>query len=579
MTAQDKRPETGREELRATRKQSRALYWVVGVFSVFANLLMLTGPIYMLQVYDRVLSSRSVETLVALSVLVLFLYTMMALLDFARGRIMGRVGARFQAALDRRVFDAVIRKSAVQPDERTATGLRDLEAVQRLMTSPVLLALFDLPWTPLFIAAIWVFHPWLGSLALVGGASLVAVTLINQIVTRRPSGQAGMAGMQADTVSDQLRNDAEMVQALGMRDAAFARWQQSRDRALRDHLHAADLGGSFTSASKAIRLLLQSAMLGLGALLVLRNELTPGAMIAGSILLGRALAPLEQVVGQWGAVQRAKRGWDSLASLLGEVRPEEPRTELPRPEARLSVEKLVIVPPGDTQPALKSVSFAVTPGQALGVIGPSGAGKSTLARALTGVWRPAQGKVRLHGAALDQYAPGVLGQLIGYLPQKVQLVEGTIAENISRLAPEPDARAIVEAAKRADAHEMILKLPEGYETRVTASGGRLSGGQIQRIGLARAMYGDPVLLILDEPNANLDNIGSEAVNAAIRRFKADGKAVIVIAHRPAVIKECDMLLMLEHGAVRAFGPRDKVLQDVVQNHRKLAEPKTAGGLQ
>jgi ATP-binding cassette subfamily C protein len=579
MTAQDKRPETGREELRATRKQSRALYWVVGVFSVFANLLMLTGPIYMLQVYDRVLSSRSVETLVALSVLVLFLYTMMALLDFARGRIMGRVGARFQAALDRRVFDAVIRKSAVQPDERTATGLRDLEAVQRLMTSPVLLALFDLPWTPLFIAAIWVFHPWLGTLALVGGAILVAVTLINQIVTRRPSGQAGMAGMQADTVSDQLRNDAEMVQALGMRDAAFARWQQSRDRALRDHLHAADLGGSFTSASKAIRLLLQSAMLGLGALLVLRNELTPGAMIAGSILLGRALAPLEQVVGQWGAVQRAKRGWDSLASLLGEVRPEEPRTELPRPEARLSVEKLVIVPPGDTQPALKSVSFAVTPGQALGVIGPSGAGKSTLARALTGVWRPAQGKVRLHGAALDQYAPGVLGQLIGYLPQKVQLVEGTIAENISRLAPEPDARAIVEAAKRADAHEMILKLPEGYETRVTASGGRLSGGQIQRIGLARAMYGDPVLLILDEPNANLDNIGSEAVNAAIRRFKADGKAVIVIAHRPAVIKECDMLLMLEHGAVRAFGPRDKVLQDVVQNHRKLAEPKTAGGLQ
>jgi ATP-binding cassette subfamily C protein len=285
------------------------------------------------------------------------------------------------------------------------------------------------------------------------------------------------------------------------------------------------------------------------------------------------------VVGQWGAVQRAKRGWDSLASLLGEVRPEEPRTELPRPEARLSVEKLVIVPPGDTQPALKAVSFAVTPGQALGVIGPSGAGKSTLARALTGVWRPAQGKVRLHGAALDQYAPGVLGQLIGYLPQKVQLVEGTIAENISRLAPEPDARAIVEAAKRADAHEMILKLPEGYETRVTASGGRLSGGQIQRIGLARAMYGDPVLLILDEPNANLDNIGSEAVNAAIRRFKADGKAVIVIAHRPAVIKECDMLLMLEHGAVRAFGPRDKVLQDVVQNHRKLAEPKTAGGLQ
>jgi len=579
MTPHEKMQQAGREELRAARKQSRALYWVVGVFSVFANLLMLTGPIYMLQVYDRVLSSRSVETLVALSVLVLFLYTMMALLDFARGRIMGRVGARFQATLDRRVFDAVIRKSAVKPDESTATGLRDLESVQRLMTSPVLLALFDLPWTPLFIAAIWVFHPWLGSLALIGGAILVTVTLINQIVTRRPSGRAGMAGVQADTVSDQLRKDAEMVQALGMRDAAFDRWQKSRESALRDHLHAADLGGSFTSASKAIRLLLQSAMLGLGALLVLRNELTPGAMIAGSILLGRALAPLEQVIGQWGAVQRAKRGWDNIASLLGEVPPEQPRTALPRPKARLAVEKLVIVPPGDSQAALKNVSFAITPGQALGVIGPSGAGKSTLARALTGVWRPAQGKVRLDGAALDQYSPGVLGQLIGYLPQKVQLFDGTIAENISRLAPEPDARAIVEAAKRADAHEMILKLPDGYETRVTASGGRLSGGQIQRIGLARAMYGDPVVLILDEPNANLDNAGSEAVNSAIRRFKSEDKAVIVIAHRPAVIKECDMLLMLEHGATRAFGPRDKVLQDVVQNHQKLAEAQTAGGVQ
>ncbi|KNX41043.1 Type I secretion system ATP-binding protein PrsD [Roseovarius tolerans] len=319
-------------------------------------------------------------------------------------------------------------------------------------------------------------------------------------------------------------------------------------------------------------------MLGLGALLVLRNELTPGAMIAGSILLGRALAPLEQVIGQWGAVQRAKRGWDNIASLLGEVPPEQPRTALPRPKARLSVEKLVIVPPGDSQAALKNVSFTITPGQALGVIGPSGAGKSTLARALTGVWRPAQGKVRLDGAALDQYGPGVLGQLIGYLPQKVQLFDGTIAENIARLAASPDARAIVEAAKRADAHEMILKLPDGYETRVTASGGRLSGGQIQRIGLARAMYGDPVVLILDEPNANLDNAGSEAVNSAIRRFKSEDKAVIVIAHRPAVIKECDMLLMLEHGTTRAFGPRDKVLQDVVQNQQKLAEAQTAGGV-
>ncbi|MFU8777578.1 MAG: type I secretion system permease/ATPase [Roseovarius sp.] len=571
--------EAGRKELRAARRESRSLYWFVGIFSFFANLLMLTGPIYMLQVYDRVLSSRSVETLIALSVLVLFLYTMMGLLDYARGRTMGRVGARFQARLDRRVFDAVIRKSAIQPDANTATGLRDLESIQRLMTSPVLLAIFDMPWAPFFFAAIWVFHPWLGLLALGGGAILVLVTLINQLVTRHPTGQANTASAQAEAISEQLRTEAEMIQAMGMRGAAFDRWQAVRGRALSTTIDAADLGGTFTTSSKALRLLLQSAMLGLGALLVLRGELTPGAMIAGSILLGRALAPIEQAIGQWALVQRAMKGWESLSELLGSVPPEQPRTPLPRPKARLEVQQLTMVPPGESQAVLKALNFKIEPGQAVGVIGPSGAGKSTLARAITGVWRPAGGKIRLDGATLDQYAPDVLGQLIGYLPQRVQLFDGTIAENIARLAPQPDPARIVEAARKADAHDMILKLPNGYDTRVTASGGRLSGGQMQRIGLARAMYGDPVILVLDEPNSNLDNEGSEAVNAAIRSFKAEGKAIIVVAHRPAAIKECDMLLMLEAGSLRAFGPRDKVLQDVIKNHQQLAKATGPGGVQ
>ncbi|MEM8581174.1 MAG: type I secretion system permease/ATPase, partial [Pseudomonadota bacterium] len=551
----------------------------VGIFSFFVNLLMLTGPIYMLQVYDRVLGSGSVETLLALSVLVLFLYSMMGLLDYARGRVMGRVAARFQARLDRRVFDAVVRKSALIQEDQPETGLRDLEAVQRLMSSPVLMAGFDIPWTPLFIFGIWLFHPWLGSLAIVGGVLLILVTVINQAVTKHLAARSARTTAAADALATQIRNESETVQSLGMRDAAFTRWRKMRDQSLEAQIGSSDLVGTFTTTTKTFRLFLQSAMLGLGAFLVLRGELTPGAMIAGSILLGRALAPIELAVGQWPLVQRASQGWQSLAELLALVPPEQPRTPLPKPRARLDVQQLTIVPPGEKQASLKTVSFKVQPGQAVGVIGPSGAGKSTLARALTGLWRPAGGKIRLDGAALEQFEPGVLGQHIGYLPQRVQLFEGTITENISRLAETPDASMVVDAAKKADAHEMILRLPEGYDTRVTPGGGRLSGGQMQRIGLARAMYGDPVILVLDEPNSNLDNEGSEAVNRAIRSLKAAGKSVLIMAHRPAAIQECDLLLMLEAGVVRAFGAKEEVLQQVVKNADKITQARGVGGVQ
>jgi len=571
--------ETGRQELRSARRESRGLYWFVAIFSFFSNLLMLVGPIYMLQVYDRVLGSRSMETLIALSALVAFLYGIMGLLDYSRGRIMGRVAARFQSRLDRRVFEAVIRKSAVAPDDSTATGLRDLEAVQRLMSSPVLMAMFDVPWAPFFLVGIWVFHPFLGILALAGGAVLILVTLVNQLVTRGPVARASMAGVLSQSISDQIRVESEMVQAMGMQNAAFDRWQVARDRALKEQIKSADLGGTFTTTTKIFRLFLQSAMLGLGAYLVLQGELTAGAMIAGSILMGRALAPIEQSIAQWPLAQAARSGWRNLAQLLGQVPPLPPRTELPKPKALLEVQHLTVLPPGERQAVLKSVNFTLQPGQAMGVIGVSGAGKSSLARALTGVWRPAGGKIRLNGAALDQFEPEVLGQHIGYLPQRVQLFDGTIAENIARLSLAPDSALVVEAARKADAHEMILKLPEGYDTRVTAGGGRLSGGQMQRIGLARAMYGDPVILVLDEPNSNLDNEGSEAVNSAIRGFKAEGKSILIMAHRPAAIVECDMLLMLEHGQVRAFGPKEKVLQDVVKNRAQIARTAEQGGVQ
>jgi PrtD family type I secretion system ABC transporter len=570
----------GRAELVATRRESRSLYWMVAIFSFFVNLLMLTGPLYMLNVYDRVLSSRSFETLIALSALVAFLYAMMGILDFVRGRIMGRVGARFQAKLDRRVFGAVLKATTLNRAPReAATGLRDLESIQRLITSPALMALFDLPWVPLFFLGIFIFHPLMGILAVGGAVILLIVALLNQFVTRKPLEAANAASFASEQLGAHIRNESEMVHSLGMREAAFDRWQVARGRSLDTTIDAADASGTFTALTKSFRLFLQSAMLGLGAYLVLQNELSPGAMIAGSILLGRALAPIEMLVGQWAAFQRGREGWRNLCVLLGQIPAETPRTALPKPAAKLLADQVTVVPPGEKQASLRMISFDVKPGQAVGVIGTSGAGKSTLARVLTGVWQPAGGKIRLDGAALDQYDPDVLGQHVGYLPQRVQLFDGTIKENIARMSMQPDDAKVVAAAQAAAAHEMILKLPDGYDTRVSATSGRLSGGQIQRIGLARAMYGEPVIVVLDEPNSNLDNEGSQALNQAIKAIKASGRIVFIMAHRPSAIQECDMLLVIENGARRAFGPKDEVMAEMVKNHGDIKRSAgKAGGV-
>ena len=568
----------GRPELRQALGVSRGLFLAIFVFSLFVNALMLTGPLYMLQVYDRVLSSQSEETLFALTVLVAFLYLMMGLLDYARGRILARIGARFQNLLDPRVFHAVL-AAAPQPGVRAepATGLRDLEAVQRMLSSPALFAVFDLPWTPIFLLGIFLFHPWLGYLALGGGALLVLVTVLNQILTRHAVADTARATAAADSFAESVRAEAELVSSLGMRKVMFTRWLDMRDHALADTIKTSDWTGTFSTVSRMLRLFLQSAMLGLGAYLVLQHEMTAGSMIAGSILLGRALAPVELAIGQWPLVQRAHIGWRRLAELLETTTPPPPRTALPKPAAKLEVEKLTVVPPGDQQAAIRMVSFAIPPGQAVGVIGRSGAGKSTLARAITGVWPIAGGKIRLDSAAIDQYEPDVLGHHIGYLPQKVTLFDGTIAENIARMELEPDSAAVVAAAQQAGAHEMILRLPDGYDTRVSPHGGRLSGGQMQQIGLARALYGTPVLLVLDEPNSNLDALGSEALNNAIRSMKAGGGSVIIMAHRPAAIAECDSLLVLEDGLRKAFGPRDEVLASQVQNAGQIARNLATDG--
>jgi ATP-binding cassette subfamily C protein len=379
-------------------------------------------------------------------------------------------------------------------------------------------------------------------------------------------------------MSDLIKSESETVQALGMTTAAFDRWQKARGAALAASITAGDVAGSFGGISKTFRVFLQSAMLGLGAWLVLKNELSSGAMIAGSILMGRALSPIEQAIGQWAVITRAREGYRRLSELLTRSPDEPQRTALPHPKAVLEAQNLTVIPPGELQAVLRAVSFRLEPGQAMGVIGPSGAGKSTLARALIGVWKPAGGKVRLDGATLDQYDPDVLGSYIGYLPQRIALFDGTIAENIARLQDHGDAAKIVDAAKRAAAHDMIIKLPEGYDTRISQIGGRLSGGQIQRIGLARALYGNPVILVLDEPNSNLDNDGTIALNTAIRTTKEAGGAVLIMAHRPAAIQECELLLVLEEGMRRAFGPRDAVLREMVKNHSQITQTSTPGGV-
>ena len=566
--------ETGREELRGVLREGRRLFLSVGVFSFFVNLLMLTGPIFMLQVYDRVLSSRSEATLVALVAIVTFLFLMMGILDYARGRVLARAGARFQARLDDRVFEAILRRS-VSPIERArpATGLRDLESIQRLLSGPAPFAFFDAPWTPIFLLAIFSFHWMLGVLALAGGLLLIVLTWLNQRLSKDLQLDANVASSQSEGFTEAIRREGETVQGLGMRRSVLSRWNRLRGRSLEKTIAASDRTGIFSTASKTLRFFLQSMMLGLGAWLAIRGEVTPGVMIAGSILMGRALAPIEQAIGQWSLVQRAQQGWKSLIELLDKTPPEAPRTALPAPRSLLEAEQVTVVAPGDRTPAIRMVSFRLEPGQALGVIGPSASGKSTLAKAVAGIWPAASGTVRLDGAALDQFSDEALGRHVGYLPQDIGLFDGTVAENIARMDPEPDDEGVVLAARRAGAHEMILGLPGGYDFDVAAGGGKLSGGQRQRIGLARALYGDPALVILDEPNSNLDAAGSDALNAAIADLKDRGKAVMIMAHRPAAIAQCDMILMMEDGVRKAFGPKEEILRQHLRNYPQVvAQP-------
>lgn len=567
----------GADELRAALKDSAQAFLAMGLFSFFVNLLVLTGPLFMLQIYDRVLASRSEATLVALTGLIVGLFAIMGVLDHIRARLAARVGAKFQARFDKRVFNAVLDRTGLHARGiSTLTGMRDLDAIQKVLSSPAVFTVFDIPWTPFFLFVIFMFHPWMGLLGVAGGLVLVALTWLNQNGTKGDQERAMVAGRQSDEMTQTLQKESDTVRALGMRRSVASRWQVLRDRALDANIRYSDSNGFYAISSKTFRVFLQSAILALGAYLVLQNEISAGAMIASSIIIGRALAPIEGAIGQWALVQRAFQGWKQLSELLAKVPEEETRTALPKPRAILEVNQVTAIPPGEKVATLRMLTFDLGPGQALGVIGQSASGKSTLARILTGIWPPAGGSARLDGAALEQYGFDGLADHVGYLPQDVVLFEGTVAENIARMQVNPDAEKVVAAARKAGAHDMILRLPDGYDTRLPASGGRLSGGQKQRIGLARALFGDPVLVVLDEPNSNLDAEGSMALNLAIRNLKAEGKSVVIMAHRPAAIEECELILILENGQRLAFGPRDEVLRAHLRNHAQVV-PGTGTG--
>ena len=537
----------GDREIRAALSESRRLFVSVGLFSIFVNILMLTGPLFMLQVYDRVLTSRSEATLVTLIGIVAFLFLMMGILDHARGRVLARAGARLQARLDSRVLRAILTRAIVPAERaRPATGVRDLEAIQHFLSGSGPFAFFDAPWTPVFLCVLFMFHWMLGVLAVFSGALLLLLALLNQARTAKLQREVGDAHNRSAHFVEQMRAGSETVQGLGMQDAVIARSGELRDEMLDRSLAVSDRGGFFLVTSKTLRLFLQSMMLGLGAWLAIHGQASFGVIIAASILLGRALAPIDQAVAQWPQLQRVRAARRSLAELLEQTPPEQARTTLPTPRAILEAQGLTVVAPGARVPAVRGASFRLEPGQAAGIAGPSASGKSTLARALAGVWRPAGGSVRLDGAELEQYGQ-TLGQHIGYLPQEVVLFEGSVAENIARMSPTARDEDVVDAAKRTGAHEMILKLPGGYDFQVSAGGAALSGGQRQRIALARAFYGSPVLVIMDEPDSNLDADGTMALARAVEGHKKRGGAAVVVAHRQGAFAQCDQVYVMEAG--------------------------------
>ncbi len=541
----------------------KSTFVTVGVFSAIINLLMLVPSINMLQVYDRVLASANEVTLAMLTLMVLGAYVVMSALELIRSFILVRVGAAFDMQLNKRVYAASFEQNLKQ-----AGG--DLVTVRQFLTGNGVFAFFDAPWLPLYLVVIFFFEPALGWFALGGTAVLMLLAYVNERVSKEPLAEANSMAVAANTLATNNLRNAEVIEAMGMLPNLMGRWFKMHGKFLHLQAEASEKAGLVGALTKFVQLSLQSLVLGFGALLVIEGKMTPGMMIAASILVGRALAPVQQLIGVWKSVSATRSAWQRLETLL-EANPA--RTDgmsLPKPAGALAVENVTAAAPGSKVAVLKGLSFTVAAGDVLGVIGPSGSGKSTLARLLVGVWQAQAGKVRLDGADIYQWNKAELGPHLGYLPQDVELFGGTVSENIARFGA-IDAEAVVQAAQRAGVHEMVLQLPQGYDTLLGDGGAGLSGGQRQRLGLARAMYGDPSVLVLDEPNSNLDDVGEQALVNAIGALRKRGKTVVLITHRTSVIGVTNKLLLLRDGMSDMFGPTDQVLGLLQQNAQKALQ--------
>lgn len=543
--------------------RTRATITSAFFFSVLINLLMLAPILFMLSLYDRIIPSRSVPTLIALFLLVVFLLIIMGLLMWVRSVMMFRMGTRLDTVINERIFNATVDYASGTRGRETTQPIEDLDHLRQFLGGGALNGFFDLPMSPVFLAILFLFHPVLGYLGLAGGIILLMVGVINEVRTREPAMIASeQAIRERQMLTANLRN-VEVMEALGMRERVFLRWRDQHEQTLGWQGVTQERGAVLDSISKFVQIMIRPIILGAAGYLAIQQLVTPGVIIAAAILAGKAIGPLGQVIGNWKSLLGARAAYGRLHALLEAV-PARPRQlSLPTPKGRVQLAGVVARPPGAEHPVLRGVSFEIAPGEALGVIGPSAAGKSTLARVMLGVWPLMAGSVRLDGADISLYNRDELGHHLGYLPQDTELFAGTIAENIGRFNPMDDA-LVVDAAKRAHAHELISQLPNGYNTKIGPGGLGLSGGQRQRIGLARALYGDPRLVILDEPNASLDERGETALFQALADLSEAGCTVVVISHRPNMLKAVDKVLVLKHGQVEAFGPRDEILARVLK---------------
>lgn len=540
----------------------------VALFSGVVNILALGGSFYMLQVYDRVLPSQSVATLIGFSILMVGLYVINGVLEFLRARIMSRVGMRIDRTLSPRVFHAV----QILPLKTRMAGdgmqpLRDLDSVRNFVSGMGLMALFDLPWMPIYLGFVYILHPTLALVAAMGAVLLIALTLITEYRSNKPLVAASQAGGQRLALAEMARQNAESLTAMGMSPHLSSRYQMLNDTYLAHQLKAADAAGGVGNVTRVLRMMLQSMVLGLGAYLVIQNELSAGAIIAASITVSRALAPIESAIAHWKGFISARISAKRIGELLWAAgRGPDKVVELPAPHKTLQVEQLVVAPPGSREAILKGVTFELQAGDALGIIGPSGSGKSTLARALVGVWQPLtpSSAVRLDGASLEQWTSERLGKHVGYMAQDIELFDGTVSDNIARLDAHAPSAKVVAAAKAAGAHDVIVRLADGYQTRMTEGGRSLSGGERQRIALARALYGNPFLVVLDEPNSSLDAAGDDALTDAINSVRARGGIAVVIAHRPSALAAVNKVMVMGNGQMRGFGPKDDVLRKMLQ---------------